>query len=224
MDNERACVDCKRCVVVCPTGIDIRGGTQMECVACTACIDACDDIMVKLGRAPGLVRYDSQDGLAGKARRVLRPRVVLYTVLLAAGVLAATIATRRRSDFEVGLLRLPGEPYTLEAGVVRNALQLHLVNKRSAGATYRIEVEPAAGMSVVLPTPTVTLASLSGTRVPLFLSVAREQFRTGFPVVVRVERTDDPRDALQVTGTFLGPGSAWREPGARGSAPSGSSP
>jgi cytochrome c oxidase accessory protein FixG len=199
------CVDCKRCVVVCPTGIDIRNGTQMECLACTACIDACDDVMDKLGRSRGLVRYDSEDGLAGNPRKVVRSRMVLYSVLLAVGTVVAFMATRKHRDFEVSLLRLPGEPYTMEGGEVRNALQLHIVNKRSGATTYRMEVEPADGMTAVLPMPTVTLPALSDTHVPVFLSVPRERFHGGFPVRVRVSRSDDARDTLLVAGSFLGP-------------------
>jgi cytochrome c oxidase accessory protein FixG len=208
------CVDCKRCVVVCPTGIDIRNGTQMECLACTACIDACDEVMDKLGRARGLIRYDSQDGLAGKPRKIVRPRMMLYTVLLVVGAVVAFMATRRRSDFEVAMLRLPGEPYTMDGGQVRNALQLHVVNKRSDTATYAIEVEPADGMSVTLPMPTVTLSALSDVRVPVFVSVPRERFHGDFPVHVRVVRTDDARDSLRVTGRFLGPGAGSTATGA----------
>jgi cytochrome c oxidase accessory protein FixG len=67
------CVDCKRCVVVCPTGIDIRNGLQLDCVGCARCVDACDDVMLKLKRPAGLIRYDSYNGLHGEPRRVLRP-------------------------------------------------------------------------------------------------------------------------------------------------------
>ena len=133
------CVDCKRCVVVCPTGIDIRAGTQMECLACTACIDACDDVMDRLGRPRGLVRYDSQGGLVGKPLKVLRPRIALYTVLLVIGAVVALSRPRASGGTSrSGLLRLTGEPYTVESGEVRNALSLHLVNKRSDQASYSI--------------------------------------------------------------------------------------
>jgi cytochrome c oxidase accessory protein FixG len=199
------CVDCKRCVVVCPTGIDIRNGTQMECLACTACIDACDEIMDRLGRPRGLVRYDSQQGLSGKPRRIVRSRMVLYTVLLGAGAVVAFVATRKRQDFEVSILRLPGEPYTVADGQVRNALQLHVVNKRGSTTTYRVEIEPAPGMSAVVPMQTVAIGGLDGAQVPVFLSVPREQFQGDFPVRARIGRADDPRDAVTVTGTFLGP-------------------
>jgi hypothetical protein len=131
--------------------------------------------------------------------------MVLYTVLLAVGAVVAFVATRKHRDFEVGLLRLSGEPYTMEAGEVRNALQLHVVNKRSEATTYLIEVEPADGMTVVLPMPTVTLASLSDAHVPVFLSVPRERFHQSLPFRARVVRTGDARDEVLVQGTFLGP-------------------
>ncbi len=205
MEGAGDCVDCRRCVVVCPTGIDIRNGTQMECLACTACIDACDEVMDKLGRKRGLVRYDSQDGLAGKPRKILRPRVVLYAVLLLVGVAVAALATRTRRDFEVGMLRLPGEPYAMEGGEVRNMLQLHLVNKRASAAGYRVEVEPVPGMTAVVSMPSVTLQALSDARVPLVLSMRKERFHGGFPIKVNVTRAGDPRDATLVSATFLGP-------------------
>ncbi|HTQ47456.1 MAG TPA: cytochrome c oxidase accessory protein CcoG [Polyangiaceae bacterium] len=199
------CVDCKRCVVVCPTGIDIRNGVQMECLACTQCIDACDEIMGRLGRPRGLIRYDSQDGLAGKPRRIVRPRVILYSVLLVVGAVVALLATRRRTDFEATLLRLPGEPYTLDDGQVRNSLQLHLVNKRADLERYRIQVEHADGMTVVLPMQEVALQSMASTRVPLFLTVSRASFHAEFPVRVHVVREADARDEVAASATFLGP-------------------
>src|SRR5215212_1028949 len=77
------CVSCNRCVQVCPTGIDIRQGLQMECIGCTACIDACDDVMTRLHRPQGLIRYDSQSNFDGTRTRWIRPRTILYFVLLA---------------------------------------------------------------------------------------------------------------------------------------------
>jgi cytochrome c oxidase accessory protein FixG len=199
------CVDCKRCVVVCPTGIDIRNGVQMECLACTACIDACDEIMDKLGRPRGLVRYDSLDGLAGKPRRVVRPRLLIYTGLLVVGAVVAFVATRRRTDFEVNLLRLPGAPYTVEAGQVRDALQLHIVNKGGAADTFRIDVEPAAGMDAVVPMRNVTVPALSDVRVPVFLDVPRDRFQRDFPLHIHVARAGGTGSTALVSGTFLGP-------------------
>src|SRR5262245_19147234 len=94
------CVDCFRCVAVCPTGIDIRQGTQMECVGCANCIDACDEVMQRLGRARGLVRYDSQRGFETGKRRFLRGRVVFYAVLTLMGLSAFSLAVMGRRPFE----------------------------------------------------------------------------------------------------------------------------
>ncbi|RMF65280.1 MAG: cytochrome c oxidase accessory protein CcoG, partial [Bacteroidetes bacterium] len=107
------CIDCFACVRTCPTGIDIRDGLQMECIACTQCIDACDAIMDRIGKPRGLIRYTSENALAGKPTRIFRPRVVLYTALLAvvASLFVLTLVNRAPYDLDVG--RSVGEPYTL---------------------------------------------------------------------------------------------------------------
>ena len=112
-------MDCLRCVQVCPTGIDIRQGLQMECIGCTACIDACDAVMTKLKRPRGLVRYDSRHGFEGKATRWFRPRIVLYSVLAILGAIALTLATSTLKPVTVSLTRVTGIPYVV-AGVLRS--------------------------------------------------------------------------------------------------------
>lgn len=105
------CVNCYRCVQVCPTGIDIRRGAQLECVGCTACIDACDDVMARLHKPSGLIRYDSAVGLQGSKPKIIRSRTVAYAVLLigvAAG-LAISLATRR--PIEATFVRAVDTPY-----------------------------------------------------------------------------------------------------------------
>ncbi|HEY8747626.1 MAG TPA: cytochrome c oxidase accessory protein CcoG, partial [Tepidisphaeraceae bacterium] len=82
LDQRGDCVDCEMCVAVCPTGIDIRKGLQIECIACAQCIDACDSVMKKVGRKPGLIRYSSQAAMAGDKRSALRPRVIIYPAIL----------------------------------------------------------------------------------------------------------------------------------------------
>ncbi len=199
------CVDCNRCVVVCPTAIDIREGLQLDCVACTACIDACDDVMTKLGRPVGLIRYDSTNGLAGKPRRVIRPRLVLYTGLLLLGAGVAFAATRSRTDFEVFAARLPGAPYTIESGRLRNSFDLHIVNKRGESATFDVSVDVPPGIDVVVPIAHAHIEPLAATRVPLFLSMPQTLFHADVPLRVRVARsTTDKPDEITVGVTFLG--------------------
>ena len=201
--NKGDCVDCTRCVVVCPTGIDIREGLQLECVGCSACIDACDEVMGRLGRAPGLVRYDSTHGLAGERRRFWRPRIVLYTALLLLGGAVASAAATLRPDYEVVLLRAPGTPYVVTPDGVYNAFDLHLVNKRGTRERFRVTLEGDSDMSVRIEPSDIELDALAGGHVAIGTRVPSERFHGDFRVRVHVERTgaDDPRE---VGATFLG--------------------
>ncbi|MBX3260490.1 MAG: cytochrome c oxidase accessory protein CcoG [Labilithrix sp.] len=196
------CVDCNRCVVVCPTGIDIREGLQLDCIACTACIDACDDVMDRLKQPRGLIRYDSLRGLRGEGRqRLLRPRIVVYGVLLLAGAAAATIAMQRREPFEANALRLPGAPYTREAGKLRNGFELHLVNKSSTPATFTIVPAAPDDLEVLVPIPSVEIEPLGSRRVPFFVSLDESRFTGDRPVTLRVTSDGVSKD---VGTRFLG--------------------
>ena len=197
------CVDCNRCVVVCPTGIDIRNGLQMDCIGCTACIDACDDVMDRLGRPRGLVRYDSQNGLSHEARRFFRPRMFVYAGLGLAGLLAASVALGKRTDFEANVLRVTGAPYTLEGDVVRDALHVHVVNKRSETTSFAIEPVAAPDTEFLVPLRTVVLAPFGSVEVPIFVSVPRAAYRGEFPI--RVKITPSAGAPIEVTMSFLGP-------------------
>jgi cytochrome c oxidase accessory protein FixG len=136
------CIDCGACVAACPTGIDIREGLQMECIHCTQCMDACDAIMDRVGRPRGLIRYSSRDELAGAPQRILRPRIVLYPVLLVLvwGALAWALAHRAPAD--VTVLRGLGSPFTvLPSGLVSNQIRVKIVNRDAVDHRYLIEVE-----------------------------------------------------------------------------------
>lgn len=124
------CIDCKQCVHVCPTGIDIRNGTQLECVNCTACIDACDHIMESVGMEKGLIRYASEDNIKDKAPFSFNLRMKGYTAVL--GVLLIVLATMLflRNDVEATILRLPGQNYeTKENGIISNVFTYKVINK-----------------------------------------------------------------------------------------------
>ena len=124
------CVDCDMCVSVCPTGIDIRDGLQFECIGCAQCIDACDAVMQRVGRATGLIRYGSEAGMAGERTRILRPRVVIYSliVLVVGGLLALLVATKSPAD--VTVLRSVGRPFVVtDAGEVENTMRLKITNR-----------------------------------------------------------------------------------------------
>ncbi|MDX1681240.1 MAG: cytochrome c oxidase accessory protein CcoG [Akkermansiaceae bacterium] len=135
------CIDCLRCVQVCPTGIDIRNGLQLECIGCTACVDACDEIMRKVDQPTGLIRYDSFNGFAGRARRFLRPRIYVYTALAALGLLALLlVASIKARPFNATISRAGGSGFYSDASAVRNHYKVRFINKRNQPATVTIQL------------------------------------------------------------------------------------
>ena len=143
-----SCVDCGLCVQVCPTGIDIRKGLQYECIGCAACVDVCDGIMEKFGYEKGLVRYVTQNGLKdhlGRGqmlRRIFRPRVVVYTGILIAFIVAFGVSLAWRTPFRVDVVR---DRATLarivDEGTVENVYRLQVMNAAEQPQRYRIGVE-----------------------------------------------------------------------------------
>lgn len=126
------CIDCFQCVNVCPTGIDIRNGTQLECVNCTACIDECDTIMEKINLPKGLIRYASEDNIEKKAKFTFTPRLKGYAAVLTIliGVFIGMLFLR--NDLEANILRLPGQLYEHKEGnIISNVYTYKLINKTS---------------------------------------------------------------------------------------------
>ena len=124
------CIDCFQCVNVCPTGIDIRNGTQLECVNCTACIDECDTIMEKVNLPKGLIRYASEDNIEKKSKFKFTPRLKGYTAVLVilTGILIGMLFIR--NEVEANILRLPGQLYEHKEGnIISNVYTYKLVNK-----------------------------------------------------------------------------------------------
>jgi len=124
------CIDCFQCVHVCPTGIDIRNGTQLECVNCTACIDECDDMMEAVGLPKGLIRYASEDNIEKKAPFQFSARMKGYSAVLfiLIGILIGMLFLR--NDVEATVLRLPGQLYQHKEGnVISNVYTFKVVNK-----------------------------------------------------------------------------------------------
>ena len=174
------CIDCQACVTTCPTGIDIRDGLQMECIHCTQCIDACDAIMDRVGRPRGLVRYSSRDELAGAPRRLLRPRVVLYPLLIAAvwGALAWGIA--QRPVAEVTILRGPGSPFTvLPSGEVSNQIRIKVENHGREERRYRIALDEREGLRLIAPENPLTVSPGHQATTTVFVLAGPSGFERG---------------------------------------------
>jgi cytochrome c oxidase accessory protein FixG len=140
------CIDCFQCVKVCPTGIDIRNGVQMECVGCTACIDACDNIMDKIGKPKGLIRYASENSIASGDPLRYTTRMKLYTglCLLVLSILAVILFTRK--DITATVMRTPGILFQ-ERGTdsISNLYNIKVVNKTVHNIPLTVRVESVAG-------------------------------------------------------------------------------
>jgi cytochrome c oxidase accessory protein FixG len=146
------CIDCGACVRACPSGIDIRDGHQLECIACTACVDACDFVMDKVERPRGLVRYTTERELeTGNKARMLRPRVVAYSLLLAGLVGLLLLAGRVRAEDEITLLRGAGAPFALQGELVENRIRIKIQNRGRAERSYPIALENFPEARLIAP-------------------------------------------------------------------------
>lgn len=140
------CIDCHQCVQVCPTGIDIRNGVQMECINCTACIDECDSIMDKIGKPRGLIRYASEEGIQNKTGFIWTKKVIGYTIVLVVLILSFTALLVTRPDVETTILRTPGMLYQ-DQGSSRysNLYNFKVVNKTRDTLPITFKITSHAG-------------------------------------------------------------------------------
>ena len=210
------CIDCFRCVSVCPTGIDIRNGTQMECVGCANCIDACDDVMAKVGKPKGLVRYDTQRGFETGQRKFWRPRVFVYAFLFLLGCFVFARSVTRRAPFEANVIRPPGAAFVLEDGRVRNLIQLHVVNKLPTRAVFTVSGSTPGG-EVTIAQRELQIDSLQDQRIPVVVSVPVESFRSGAEVVFEVTAkgvgesgAEEATISVQAKAPLVGPSNRGR--------------
>jgi polyferredoxin len=150
-------------------------------------------------------RYDSLRGLRGEAREIFRPRLVVYTALLAVGAIVATVAFRHRENFEANIVRLPGAPYTRQEGNLRNAFEVHVVNKQGHPETFDIEAVSTKDLNFVLPITTVELEPLGIRRVPFFVTMDQSRFASDQPFVIRVHARSGGTEAThEARAVFLG--------------------
>ncbi len=180
-DDSGDCIDCRACVITCPTGIDIRDGLQLECIACTQCIDACDKIMDRIGKPRGLIRLSSQYNLETKApTKIVRPRVVIYPLIIVAllGFLVFLLATKSPAD--VTVLRQLTAPYVvLEDGTVRNQLRVKVVNRTESPQTYELKISGVEDSKILAPQFPLTVNALDSVTTPVFVTLPKDRFEGG---------------------------------------------
>lgn len=199
------CVDCHRCVAVCPTGIDIRNGLQMECVQCTACIDACDSVMDKVGAGRGLIRYTSVNGMERSAPLRFTPRLTGYTVVL--GALAAVLGGMLilHSDVEASVLRAPGSLFQqMPDGRFSNLYTVRVLNKTSSPVPVELKLDSPAGNLALMGTERIVAAPQKLSESAILIELAPSAMRSGTtPVAIGVYAGGR---RLQILNTaFIGP-------------------
>ena len=202
------CIDCTLCVQVCPTGIDIRDGLQYQCISCGACIDVCDTVMDKMRYPRGLIRYTTQDELeAGKPPRLWRPRIIVYSAILAGISIALVVAVFLRTPLEIDVLR-DRQALFREApgGRIENVYTLKLLNMDTRAHRLRISASGIDGLELQSDTRELTIASGEVIELPVVLRAERAQLRQRVSTVIFVlEAVDNTGLRATENARFLAP-------------------
>lgn len=199
------CIDCTMCVQVCPTGIDIRDGLQLECIGCGACVDACDSVMDKLGYARGLVRYSSENELAGGKTHWLRPRLIGYAAMLAVMIGAFTWALAERPLISLDVTRDRGLFRENALGQIENIYSLKIINKTQQPRSYAISLVEPGDLELHGPS-TLNLAPGEIRDLPVSVALTATHNAAG-PQTLRFEVRDqaDSQSHVSTKSTFLAP-------------------
>ncbi|MGD8785129.1 MAG: cytochrome c oxidase accessory protein CcoG [Thioalkalispiraceae bacterium] len=137
-----SCVDCTLCVQVCPTGIDIREGLQYQCIGCAACVDVCNEVMDKMGYQRDLIKYTTQNAIEGKKTKLLRPRIVIYTLILLAITAALIYSMATRIPLELDIIRDRNALYrTTSMGMIENIYTLKIANMDTKVHRYKLDMQ-----------------------------------------------------------------------------------
>ncbi len=191
------CIDCKLCVQVCPVGIDIRNGLQYECIGCGLCVDACDTVMDKMHYPKGLIRYSTQNGVLNRwsqsqiFRRVLRPRVLVYTALLATLCVAMLVSLVNRTPLKVDVVRDRASLARIVAGgKLENVYRLQIMNANETAQRYRMGAVGLEGL-VFASDPEVDIGPAESRWVAVRLQVPYGIAPGSYPVEFVVEGATD---------------------------------
>jgi len=189
------CIDCMGCVQVCPTGIDIRDGLQIECIACAACIDVCDQVMDKMGYPRGLIRYTTDNALNGKPTRIVRPRIFIYLAVLAGLLALFTALVMNRAMVDVDVLRDRTALYRLAGDDIENPFQLKITNRTEDRLELAVSAAGLQGVRVVSPRAAVAVEPGLVANRPLTLAVPADALNPGMhevEIVLSNDRTGEP--------------------------------
>lgn len=206
------CIDCGLCVQVCPTGIDIRNGLQYECISCSACIDACDSVMDKMHYPRGLIRNSTQNGISQKLsraamfRRVLRPRVLVYTAVLAVVSLGLLWSLLTRASFKVDVVRDRGTmARVVGQGQIENVYRLQIMNATEHSQQYLLHVAGIEGARIVSDA-VVAVDAASSRWVPVRVQAPPNAAAAGsHPIAFTISSQGSSHDEVNEKSVFLVP-------------------
>jgi len=199
------CIGCTLCVQVCPTGIDIREGLQIECIACAACIDVCDQVMEKMDYKKGLISYTTEHRLSGKETRIFRPRIMVYAILLLALIAGLIWSVNDRVLLRADLLRDRNALYReLPDNVIENVYTLKLINMDFKAHQYKTEVLNNEDISLFV-SPELELESEEVGNFILRLQAPASAGRGSIKVDVRFSTLDEPVIERTVNARFVMP-------------------
>jgi cytochrome c oxidase accessory protein FixG len=182
------CIDCGLCVQVCPTGIDIREGLQYECISCSACVDVCNGVMEKMHYPLGLIRNTTQNGLEQNLtrpqlfKRVLRPRVLIYTSILLAIAVGVLGSLALRSPFKVDVVRDRGAAMQVNGEMIENTYRLQIMNATEREQTYLIAASGLNGLTMNSP-HSISVSSASSRWMPVRLQIPGTGVAAGSHVI-----------------------------------------
>ena len=199
------CIDCKLCVHVCPTGIDIRNGTQPECVNCTACIDVCDDVMTKIDKPKGLIKISSYNAIAEGKKKFFTTRVAGYTGVLLVLITLLTVFVSTRSAIQATILRVPGMLYQrLDDNQIQNLYNIQLINKTTEEMIINIKLMESVGTIEVVGGHTITIAPSGKTDAVFYVRFPETELKGNKnQIVLGIYQGETLVD--EVKSNFLGP-------------------
>ena len=197
------CVDCGICVQACPTGIDIREGLQYECIGCAACIDGCDQVMDKLARPRGLIRYSTTHAMEGKQTRVLRPRVLVYSAILIASAAATAASLYLRVPLKVDVIRDRAALAREVGDEVENVYRLQIMNTTEQERRYEIRVRGLKDIEIESDRH-VTVGPAASRMVPVRVRVERDEVEPGtHPIEFEVRAVGADAIAARESSVFM---------------------
>jgi len=166
------CIDCTICVQVCPTGIDIRDGLQYQCIGCAACIDACDDVMDKMGYDHGLIRYTTENTLKGKRTHLIRPRMVVYALILLGITAGAFYSILSRTPIGMDVIRDRNSLYReTNDGLIENVYIIKVLNMDNQTHHYTLTVEGIPDLILKKDAPEIVVHSGEVIELPVRVQV-----------------------------------------------------